>query len=171
MNNPFEVLGLKSTADADEVRSAYRSLVRQCHPDQFLDADERKAAQEKMVALNLAYEEAIRLAVPHRAGMYNRELAAEDAKQLARKMLRQHSPESALRQLMRADHKDAEWYYLQGYILMEMHQYESAHQSYREAVRRDPENMEYRRGALDAAVALKKSRTVSGRIRELLRRK
>ena len=28
VNNPFEVLGLKSTADADEVRSAYRSLVR-----------------------------------------------------------------------------------------------------------------------------------------------
>lgn len=171
MNNPFEVLGLKSTADADEVRSAYRSLVRKCHPDQFLDADERRAAQEKMIALNLAYEEAIRLAVPHRAGMYTREISAEDAKQLARKMLRQHSPESALRQLLRADYKDAEWYYIQGYILMEMHQYETAHQSYREAVRRDPDNIEYRRGALDAAVAMKKAKTVSGRIKEMFRKK
>lgn len=172
MNNPFEVLGLKSTADADEVRSAYRSLVRKCHPDQFLDADERRAAQEKMIALNLAYEEAIRLVVPHRSGnMYTREIPAADAKQLARKMLRQHSPESALRQLMRADCKDGEWYYLQGFILMEMRQYESAHQSYREAVRREPDNIEYRRGALDASVALQKSKTVTGRIKEMFRKK
>lgn len=171
MNNPFEVLGLKSTADADEVRSAYRTLVRKCHPDQFLDADEQKAAQEKMIALNLAYEEAMRLAVPHRPSVYTKEISGQDAKQLARKMLRQHSPESALRQLLRADRKDAEWYYLQGYILMEMHQYESAHQAYREAVRREPDNNEYRRGALDAAVAMKKAKTVSGRIKELFRKK
>ena len=171
VNNPFEVLGLKSSADADEVRSAYRSLVRTCHPDRFLDADERKAAQEKMIALNLAYEEALKLASTRREGMYTKEIAAEDAKQLARKMLRQQSPESALRQLMRADRKDAEWYYLQGYILMQMHQYESAHQSYREAVRREPDNIDYRRGALDAAVAMKKAKTVQGRIKELVRKK
>ena len=61
-NNPFEVLGLKPTADADEVRTAYRNLVKTCHPDKFLDVDERKAAQEKMIALNLAYEEARRKA-------------------------------------------------------------------------------------------------------------
>lgn len=171
MNDPFQVLGLKSTASADEVRSAYRKLARQCHPDQFRDEDARRAAQQRMIELNLAYEEASRLAGTHRANIYTRELAAEDAKQLARKMLRQHSPESALRQLMRADHKDAEWYYMQGYILMEMHQYESAHQSYRAAVRQDPENIEYRRGALDASVALKKSQTVTGRLKELLRKK
>ena len=103
--------------------------------------------------------------------MYTKEIASEDAKQLARKMLRQQSPESALRQLMRADRKDAEWYYLQGYILMQMHQYESAHQSYREAVRREPDNIDYRRGALDAAVAMKKAKTVQGRIKELFRKK
>ena len=75
VNNPFEVLGLKSTADADEVRSAYRSLVRVCHPDRFLDEDERKAAQEKMIALNLAYEEALKLASTRREGMYTKEIA------------------------------------------------------------------------------------------------
>lgn len=172
MNNPFEVLGLKSTADAEEVRSAYRSLVRKCHPDQFLDMDERKAAQEKMLALNLAYEEALKLTVPqHRVCTYNREIDAAEAKRLARKMLRQNSPESALHQLARASTKDAEWYYLQGHILMELHQYEEAHAAYREAVRRDSENIEYRRGALDAAVAMKKAHTMPGRIKELFRRK
>ena len=54
---------------------------------------------------------------------------------------------------------------------MQMHQYESAHQSYREAVRREPDNIDYRRGALDAAVAMKKAKTVQGRIKELFRKK
>ena len=168
MNNPFEVLGLPSTADTEEVRAAYRHLVRQCHPDQFQEAQAREAAQEKMIALNLAYEAAMRLAASHKPGMYTRELPTADAIQLAWKMLRQQNPESALRQLMRADVKDASWYDLQGQILLLLHQYESAHQSFREAVKREPDNMDYRRGALDAAVAMKNARTLKGRIKEML---
>ena len=50
-NNPFQVLGLSVGADADQIRAAYRALVKKCHPDQFLDLEEQKAAQEKMIAL------------------------------------------------------------------------------------------------------------------------
>ena len=55
MNNPFEVLGLKGLATPDEIRSAYRALARQCHPDIIQDPAEKEAAQMRMVALNLAY--------------------------------------------------------------------------------------------------------------------
>ena len=170
-NNPFEVLGLRATADADEVRSAYRALVKKCHPDCFLDADEQKAAQEKMIALNLAYEAALKLAVPHRTASYTQALPQEDAMLLAQKMIRRQNPESALRHLMRASTRTAAWYDLQGQILMLLEQYESAHQSFREAVRRDPDNIEYRRGALDAAVAMKKAKTLQGRIKSFLHHK
>ena len=173
--NPFEVLGLNAGANADDVRSAYRQLVKTCHPDKFLDADERKAAQEKMIALNLAYEEALKLTANRRtaASNFNRELTEEEAIALADKMLRRDSPESALRHLVRTKQRhpvqtlrDDD---LQGRILMALEQYESAHQSYREAVRREPNNNVFRQGALDAAVALKKSRTVGGRIRTLFK--
>jgi cytochrome c-type biogenesis protein CcmH/NrfG len=40
---------------------------------------------------------------------------------------------------------------------MGLRQYQTAHQSYREAVRREPDNNHYRAGALDAAIALKRS--------------
>ena len=50
MSNPFEVLGLHGSADADEIRAAYRALVKKCHPDQFLDAEEQRAAQELLHA-------------------------------------------------------------------------------------------------------------------------
>ena len=170
--NPFEVLGLNAGADADQVRDAYRRLVKTCHPDKFLDADERKAAQEKMIALNLAYEEALKLTASRRsvATNYNRELTVEEAIALSDKMLRRDSPESALRQLMRTKARSGAWYAMQGRVLMALEQYESAHQSYREAVRREPNNNQYRAGALDAAVALKKSRTLLGRIRALLKK-
>lgn len=172
MNNPFEVLGLHGSADADEVRAAYRALVKKCHPDQFLDAEEQRAAQEKLLALNLAYEEALKLAAPKRTGSgYSHTLPPADAKHLAQKMLRQNNPESALRQLLRAESRDDEWYYVQGNILMAMGQYESAHSSYREAVKRDPENNVYRQGALDAALAMKQSNTLQGKLKKLFHRK
>ena len=67
MNNPFEVLGLKGWADQDEIRAAYRMLVKQCHPDMIQDPVQKQEAQDRMVALNLAYEEALRLASPKAA--------------------------------------------------------------------------------------------------------
>ena len=39
---------------------------------------------------------------------------------------------------------------------MNMRQYGTAHQSFREAVRLQPENRAYRQSALDAAIAIKK---------------
>ena len=168
--NPFEVLGIRPTSDANELRRAYHAQAKKYHPDHFRDPEEQKAAQEKMMALNLAYEQALKL-MNSRSAPYNQSIACEDAIRLARKMLTQRSPESALRQLMRAESKDGEWYNLQGVILMQMDQYDSAHQSFREAVRRDPDNMEYRRGALDAAIAMKKAKTIGGRLQQLLKPK
>lgn len=171
MNNPFEVLGLGPTASAEEVRAAYRSLVKKCHPDMFTDAEAQQKAQQKMIALNLAYEEAYQLASSRRVNTYTHALPSDDALSLAAKMLRQHSPESALRQLMRAETRDGRWFAMQGQILMQMEQFDSAHQSYREAVRQEPDNNAFRQGALEAAVAMKQSRTLRGRVSRLLRRK
>ena len=169
--NPFAVLGLDAAADAEDVRVAYRRLVKTCHPDKFLDADERKAAQEKMIALNLAYEEALKLTAPRKTvASYNKELPPDEALILAEKLLRRGRPESALRHLLRAQTRDGAWFAMQGRILMAMDQYETAHQSYREAVRREPDNNVYRAGALEAAVAMKKARTPLGRVQQMLKK-
>ena len=47
-----------------------------------------------------------------------------------------------------------------------MRQYNTAHQSFREAVRLKPENNEYRRGALDAALAMKRHQKWPYRVAE-----
>lgn len=167
--NPFEVLGVKPGADEQTVRAAYRRLVKSCHPDQFQDAQQQKNAQEQLIRLNLAYETALKLAARTTVG-FNL-ISQEEAKHFARRLIEQGNWESALRQLGRADSKDAEWYCLQGEILMALKQYETAHQSYREAVRRDPDNRKYREGALDAALAMKKSRPIGTKIADWVKGK
>ncbi len=161
---PFEVLGITPSADVQQVRAAYRARVKLCHPDQYQEADKQKRAQEQLLELNLAYEEALKLCSQRRVG-FNL-ISQEEAKHFAQRLVEQGNLESALRQLNRADSKDDEWYYMQGKILMGMRQYDSAHQSFREAVRRDPENRAYRAGALDAALALKNSKKLGSRIQQ-----
>ena len=152
--NAFEVLGLSMNADQAQVRAAYRDHVKRCHPDQFQEKEQQEVAQEQLIRLNLAYEEALRIVAQRQVG-YNA-VPVEDAKLMAVKLMEQGRVENALRQLGRASSRDAEWFYLQGEILMRLRQYGSAHQSYREAVRRDPDNIVYRRGAFEAAKAVKK---------------
>lgn len=152
---PFEVLGLSPGAEAAQVRAAYRQRVKACHPDQYQDPNAQRAAQEQLIELNLAYEQALKQCSQRHVG-FNL-VSQEEAKHFAARLVEQGNLESALRQLNRADSKDAEWFFLQGNILMGMRQYKTAHQSYREAVRFEPDNNQYRAGALDAALAVKRS--------------
>ncbi|MBN1776862.1 MAG: DnaJ domain-containing protein [Clostridiales bacterium] len=169
-SGPFSVLGIPIGSDAGAVRKAYRQRVRECHPDLFQNPEEQKAAQERLVSLNLAYKEALRICGAKRVG-FNL-VSPEEAKHFAEKLMEQGNPESALRQLNRADRRDADFFYIQGNILMRLEQFETAYQSYREAVRLSPDETRYRRGALDASMAIKRSRTLWYKllkgIRELL---
>ena len=160
--NPFEVLGIPTSSGEQEVLAAYRARVKTCHPDQYQDEDDRRVAQERLVEINLAYEQALKLCSRRRVG-FNL-ISQEEAKHFASRLIEQGNLESALRQLNRADSKDAEWFFMQGNILMGLRKYETAHQSYREAVRQDPDNRAYRAGALDAALAMKKSKQLGFRI-------
>ena len=169
MKTPFEELGLRAWADPDEIRTAYRRLVKQCHPDMVQDPTKKQEAQARMIELNLAYEEALRLATQRQNPVYLQSLSGKEAVTLAEKMLAKNHPENALRQLMRAESRDSAWYHLYGRTLMVMEHYHEAHQAFREAVRMDPENNEYRSSALEASVAEKKEKTLQGRVQKLLR--
>src|ERR1035437_5327226 len=53
MRDPYTVLGVKKSADADEVKKAYRRLAKRFHPDQN---KEDPKAKEKFAEANSAYE-------------------------------------------------------------------------------------------------------------------
>lgn len=50
--NYYEELGVKREASVDEIKKAYRKLARKYHPD----ISKEKDAEEKMQAINVAYD-------------------------------------------------------------------------------------------------------------------
>ena len=57
MRDPYDSLGLEAGADIAEIRSAYRRLAGQFHPDRFSGASptEQRAALERMQEINQAF--------------------------------------------------------------------------------------------------------------------
>ena len=52
--DPYQVLGVSRQATDQEIRQAYRSLVKKYHPDQYADPTMKGLAQEKLVEINQA---------------------------------------------------------------------------------------------------------------------
>ena len=63
---PYEVLGVKPAASAEEIRKVYRQLAKQCHPD--LNPG-KPAAEERFKAVSAAYD---LLSDPEKRGRYDR---------------------------------------------------------------------------------------------------
>jgi curved DNA-binding protein CbpA len=57
VGDPYEVLGVRPGAAPDEVRRAYRELVRRHHPDRHVDvsSEQRAALHTRMAEITAAY--------------------------------------------------------------------------------------------------------------------
>ena len=57
MKDPYQILGVPETATDEEVKKAYRDLVRKYHPDKYVDNPLADVAAEKMKDINAAYDQ------------------------------------------------------------------------------------------------------------------
>ncbi len=161
--NAFETLGIPENALEEDIRRAYHSLAKTCHPDLFTDQSDQAAAQEKMIRLNLAYKEALTHCVKNRTNHYVVQ-SPEKAMAMARTLFERRQYDRALVQLSHIAEKDTPWFALEGQILMGMKQYSSALQAFKICTKNEPDNRQYHEWCLEAAVALRKHQKLPYRI-------
>ena len=88
---PYEVLGVKPNASADEIRKAYRKLAKQFHPD--LNPG-KPAAEARFKAVSAAHE---LLSDPEKRARYDRGEIDESGAERPRYSYRPHAEGAGLR--------------------------------------------------------------------------
>ena len=163
MRDPYQVLGVPSTATDEEVKKAYRDLARKYHPDNYHDNPLADLAQERMKEINEAYEAVQSQRKAARAGGYSGGSyggyqtgyqtgyqSGGSRYQRIRMAISQGNLNLAEELLNAQSDHDAEWNFLKGAVCYRRGWLDEARQYYQTAVQMDPDNAEYQR-ALDVA--------------------
>ena len=153
----YEILGLRRSASESEIRHAYRDLARRWHPDRFPEGPERMWAEQKMTAINIAYNEAL-----EQCGSGIDLSAVDGADQQfsdARMLLEAGQVAAARKALMRISARSAEWNYLFGATLLRQGEYEKAVLYFGIAAHQKPANQQYRAAYLSAEAIRDKRRS------------
>jgi len=160
MNDPYSVLGVSPTASDEEVKKAYRDLVRKYHPDNYQGNPLADLAQEKMKEINEAYDAIMRQrssgggtdagggpGYSGSAGGYGGSgYAGTDAAAFARVRTVINSGNFAYAEelLRNIPNRNAEWHFLMGAVLYQKGWLDEALSHFQTAVQMDPANPEYR---------------------------
>ena len=157
MRDPYQVLGVPSTATDEEVKKAYRNLAKKYHPDNYHDDPLADLAQEKMKEINEAYEEINRIRSGGGAASSNRSYggsayqsayqrqtsSANPLFQQVRQRINQGDVDGAELLLREAPSQSAEWHFLSGSIAYRRGWLDEARQQFQIACNQDPGNPEY----------------------------
>lgn len=160
MKNPYEVLGLKEGASIDEIKKAYRELVKKYHPDRYMDNPLSELAEEKLREINEAYDYLIKNAnnTNQRQQQYQRQQQNQNTGSgyyggysnnsqfvyQIKMMIQNGNFAQAQKMLDSMSVRDATWNYLQGLLFLRRGWYDRANAHLRRAVEMEPNNMEYR---------------------------
>lgn len=149
--NPYEVLGLKEGATSQEIKDAYRKLVKQYHPDRYKDNPLADLAEEKMREINEAYDILTNSSSgsSSHSSSSRRSYSGNDAVNFAaiRQALNARNIMQAESMLRNCHIKNAEYYFLYGVLCQQKGFYNEAANNVNRACQMDPGNMEYRQFA------------------------
>lgn len=151
MNNPYEVLGIREGASEDEIKRAYREMVKKYHPDQYQDNPLSKLAEEKLREVNEAYDYLMKNNAPRQETSYSNNTGGNwnsrndnDFFNQVKNHINTGNVKLAEDMLDGTGNRNAQWYYLKGLIFMRRGWYDEAYNHIQRAVNMDPSNYEYR---------------------------
>lgn len=169
MRDPYEVLGIPRNADVSQVKTAYRTLAKKYHPDNFVDSPLAAAANEKMQELNEAYDTIMasldsnassnQYTTYNTTNPYGNDYSGgrsagnsysapnRNAEYIhIRSLINENRFDEAEQALenMSPSMRDAEWYYLKGQVNYNRGWVDQAYTYFTTAYNMDPNNAQYR---------------------------
>lgn len=158
MFDPYSVLGVSRNASDEEIKKAYRRLSRKYHPDANINNPNKAQAEEKFKEVQQAYEQIMKEKEQGASGYggfdgfggYGGGASAgyqdEESirRQAAANYVQSGHYREALNVLSSLMNRNGQWYYLSAMANMGMGNNVNALNHIREAVRLEPDNMQYK---------------------------
>lgn len=170
--DPYKVLGVSPSASDDEIKKAYRSLVKKYHPDRYAgNKAQQDAASEKLKQINEAYNEITKMrqggstgssgsygsgyggyggygnyggGYGNYGGYSSYSGGRSSSFNDVRSAINRGDLSTAEAILDASNNRNAEWHFLKGIILLRRGWYDGAKQHFEYACNLDPGNPEYR---------------------------
>lgn len=147
MKNPYEVLEIREGASKDEIKKAYKEMVKKYHPDQYGNNPLRDLAESKLKDLNEAYDYLMKQpdnSNPYRNNYSDNNYQGSSSYNEIRMALQNGNLNHAEDLLNRITIHDGEWNFLMGTLYMKKGWYDNAYNYLNMAVNSNPNNREYR---------------------------
>lgn len=156
--NPYEVLGVSENATDDQIKEAYKALVKKYHPDRYQDNPLADLAEDKLAEINEAYDTIMRIRSNSRGsyqnggyngggyngGGYNGGGYNGADYQQVRRSIDAGNLGEAEHILNQTSDRSAEWFFLNGVLASRKGWYDEAVNNLQTACNMEPSNFEYR---------------------------
>ncbi|MBE6931998.1 MAG: J domain-containing protein [Ruminococcaceae bacterium] len=153
MNDPYSVLGVSPSASDEEIKKAYRDLARKYHPDNYQNNPLADLAQEKMKAINEAYDTITKNRAAGNSGStasgyggyggYQSSASSNPTYSRIRQAINMGDVQRAEQLLDEISVHDAEWHFLSGAVAYRKGWLDEAQRNYQIACSMEPGNAEY----------------------------
>jgi len=136
--NPYEVLGVSENASEEEIKKAYKELVKKYHPDKYQNNPLSDLAEEKLQEINEAYD----MLMKGRGSGAGYSGSSADY-QAVRRYIDAGNLAAAEQILNSTKDRSAEWFFLSGMLSYRKGWYDDALNKLKTANDLEPGNMEY----------------------------
>ena len=155
--NPYEILGLTSSATRDEVEAKYNELRAKYQADRFLPGDAGEEASEKLQHIEVAYRDILQ---SYEEQKQTETFTQDEDYSEIQKLIADNQLDKAQAKLDERVVRDAEWHYVQSILFYKRNWFLESKKQLELACQMDPGNARYKQ-SLEKLTKILASNTIS----------